>query len=281
MLNADSAKNRRVFLKEAVFGAAAGRLLIGTEVQALIDNAEGGFRFRKGGNKFSSGGAVANPGHEIVHVTFAAMPSMAQGFARINEFLNEQRRPSQALCGVELRSPKPFNFAEFGKLSDIYMDLVAKPDRMVKGANPVARVNVAPELDPPTEVSMFGFSFAAPRKDAGANFLAASGELSGAYPDGIVARGDTSTNGLRQKVTRELENIDKALGEMNVDWAAVTTFSVFTVHDIHPLLRELLLPRMGVGKNAGLRLYFARPPIEQLEIELQVRACSRELVIAS
>jgi hypothetical protein len=159
------------------------------------------------------------------------------------------------------------------------MDALSKQDRMVNDANPVARVNVAPELDAPGEVAMYGFSYTASQKGAPPTFLAASGELSGEYPQGIVARGDTSVNGLRQKLTREFDNVDHALAEMKVDWNLVNNLAVFTVHDIHPLVRELLLPRMAAAKNFGIRWYYCRPPIQQLEVEIQVRGCSREIVL--
>jgi hypothetical protein len=85
--------------------------------------------------------------------------------------------------------------------------------------------------------------------------------------------------GLRQKLTREFDNVDRALNEMGVDWSLANNLAVYTVHDVHPLVRELLMQRMGAAKNFGIRWYFCRPPIQQLEVEIQVRGCSREIVI--
>jgi len=272
--------NRRNFLRQAGAGIALTSVLRAADAPppALIDSPKGGFRFRKGGNKYSSGGTVAKAGFEIVHVTFATPPPLAKAFEMIDGFLKVQHRPPQALCGLELRSPKPFTYAAFGELSVRYVDLIEKRGMLIEGSNPIARVNIAPEMDPPGEVSLYGFSYTAPQKAGRPTFLAASGELSGEYPQGIMARGDTSPNGLRQKLTRELENLDRALREMGVTWNDVTNLAVFTVHDFHPILREFLLPRVGGAKNFGIRWYFARPPIEQLEIELQIRGCAREIM---
>lgn len=279
MQNRQEAPNRRDFLGLAGLGLVAASTLRGADAPVLIDNVKGNFRFRKGGNKYSSGGSVAMEGYEIVHAVFATPPPMAKGFAILEAYLKQQHRPPQALAGVELRSPKPFTFEAFGELNSVYMAALSKQDHMVNDANPVARVNVAPELDPPSEVSMYGFSYSAPQKGARPTFLAASGELSGEYPQGIVARGDTSEAGLRQKLIREFDNVDHALKEMGVDWNLVNNLAVFTVHDIHPLVRELVMTRMGAAKNFGIRWYFCRPPIQQLEVEIQVRGCSREVVL--
>jgi hypothetical protein len=36
---------------------------------------------------------------------------------------------------------------------------------------------------------------------------------------------------------------------------------------------------MGPAKNFGLHWYFARPPLKELELEMSVRGCARELFI--
>lgn len=279
MLINDEGPNRRHFLRQFGLGAGLASVLKSAEAPALLDNPKGGFRFRKGGNKFSSGGTVAMSGYEVVHVTFAAAPPIRRGFEMMDRYLNQQHRHPQALCGVELRSPRQFTFAEFGEINQTYMELISKRDLMVGGTNPVARVNVAPEIDPPSELAMYGFSYTAPQKASRPTFVAASSELSGEYPQGIVARGDVSPNGLRQKLLKELGSLDHTLPELGVDWSAVTDLVVYTVQDVHPLMRELLLPRIGAAKNFGIRWYFCRPPLQEMEIEIQVRGCARELVI--
>ena len=270
--------NRRAFLQQVGLGVGFASALR-SAAPALMDNTTGNFRFRKGSGKFSSGGTVAMKGYEIVHVAFATLPPLAKGLEMMDAHLKKEHRPPHALCGLELRSPRQFTFTEFGELSVAYVEHLSKRNLLVDGNNPVARVNVAPELNPPSEVSLFGFSYTAPQQAARPSFLAASGELSGEYPKGITARGDISTNGLRQKLTKELANVDHALEELGVDWSGVTDFVVFTVHNIHPLVRELLLPRIGAAKNFGIHWYYCRPPIKELEIEIQVRGCSRDLVI--
>jgi len=271
--------DRRRFLQVAGMGAGLAGVLQGAGESTLIDNPRGGFRFRKGGNRFSSGGTVAMHDYEIVHAAFSTALPVAKAFEAVDSFLKHERRPPQALCGVELRSPHAFSFTEFGKLNQGYMDLIAKRDLLVEDANPVARVNVVPELDPPRELAMYGFSYTAPRRAAPPTFLLAASDLNGEYPRGIVARGDVSTKGLQQKLQQVLDSLDKNLGELGAEWSQATVVALYTVHDVFPLMREVLLPRVASSKNFGIRWYFCRPPIEELELEIQVRGCARELII--
>src|SRR5579872_1416604 len=131
MRNGLESPNRRDFLGLAGFGMVAASALQGADAPTLIDNVKGNFRFRKGGNKYSSGGSVAMEGYEIVHVIFASPPPMAKGFAMLEAYLKQQHRPPQALAGVELRSPKPFTFEAFGELNGVYMAALSKQDHMV------------------------------------------------------------------------------------------------------------------------------------------------------
>jgi hypothetical protein len=52
---------------------------------------------------------------------------------------------------------------------------------------------------------------------------------------------------------------------------------VYTVHDIHAVLAQQILPRAGNG--GGLTWHYCRPPIEQLEYEMDVRGVTVERVI--
>src|SRR5262249_20296948 len=130
MENDRESLGRRGFLRESVLVLGFAGLAQSAEAPAIIDNPKGNFRFRKG-SKFSSGGTVAVPGYEIVHVTFNAAPPMEKALEQVDRFLSQQHRPPQALCGIELRSPKPFTFAEFGKLSDRYWELLSKRNLMI------------------------------------------------------------------------------------------------------------------------------------------------------
>jgi len=230
--------NRRAFLQVGLGVALATALQ--SAAPPLMDNTKGNFRFRKGSGKFSSGGTVAMKGYEIVHVAFATTPPLAKGLEMMDAHLKKEHRPPHALCGLELRSPSQFTFAEFGEQSSAYVEHLSKRNLLVDGNNPVARVNVAPELDPLPNSRCSLLVTRPPQQSARPSFLAASGELSGEYPKGITARGDITTNGLRQKTHQGTIQCGSHAGRAGsgLEWG-VTDFVVFTVHNIHPLMREL------------------------------------------
>src|SRR5690606_34623670 len=88
--------------------------------------------------------------------------------------------------------------------------------------NPVARTNVCPLYDPPREVMMHAFSYTMPANDGAKSLstivLAGGGEAlgpGGSHRERIVRRGDTSPEGLRDKViavTQEMERRLRLLG---------------------------------------------------------------------
>src|SRR5687767_3021304 len=86
----------------------------------LVPNPKGGFSFLKGISPYSAG-AVAQPGYEIEHVRLASAVPLQAGFAAVQARLKSLGRPVQALCGMELRSPKPFTFTGFNEFNGGYV----------------------------------------------------------------------------------------------------------------------------------------------------------------
>jgi hypothetical protein len=71
--------------------------------------------------------------------------------------------------------------------------------------------------------------------------------------------------------------MDKRLSELGVAWANVTASQVYTVHDLHSVLRGQIVPRTGNG--AGVVWHYCRPPIEELEFEMDVRGVADERIL--
>jgi hypothetical protein len=55
--------------------------------------------------------------------------------------------------------------------------------------------------------------------------------------------------------------IDSIMRTLDVQWADVTGMQLYTVHDVHPLLEELILPRLGEVMRKG-RLRDRRESVE-------------------
>ena len=82
----------------------------------LIDHPTGNYRFLPGIAPYSCG-AVFTPGFEIAHVTLHRPVPYTEGFDRIEKHLAAESRPRAALCGIELRSPRPFTFEGFAEFN--------------------------------------------------------------------------------------------------------------------------------------------------------------------
>ena len=97
-----------------------------------------------------SGGARASDGREIEHVTVMGEPGWRDGFAAIDRYLAEREVPRTALCGVELRCPRPHSFDGFIAFNEEYRRLLEEWGLLDGEENPVARTNVAPVDGAPT-----------------------------------------------------------------------------------------------------------------------------------
>jgi hypothetical protein len=248
----------------------------------LIPNPKGGYSFLKGIAPYSAG-AVANAGFAIERARFAAPLPLARAFARLDAHLSALARPPQALCGMELRSPKPFTFEGFNAFNAGYVHLLEKRNILVNGLNPVARTNVAPEIAPPSEPVVYAFSYTIPSPAAGSSFIVAgAGELpeGSLDPHDVVRRGESSLDAFTEKVRFVLGLMDGRVRGLGASWSGVTAIDVYTVHDIAPVLASLIVPRTGNAPH-GIVWHYTRPPITSIEYEMDVRGCARETVLAS
>jgi hypothetical protein len=246
-----------------------------------IENPGGGYAFLKGISPYSAG-VVALPGFEIEHVRLPAAHPLKSGFDLIDRHLSLRSRPRQALCAIELRSPRPFTFRGFQTFNETYVALLRNWDILLDDMNPVARTNVAPELDPPGEPMLYGFSMTLRTGNAAPSFVVAgAGELpeGSLDPHQVIRRGETSTDALGEKIRFVMDLMTSRLAALGVNWAQATTTQIYTVHDIHPFLRVEILGGMREAGRAGIHWYFARPPIESIEYEMDVRGSRRETIL--
>jgi hypothetical protein len=241
----------------------------------LIPNPRGNYRFLKGIGAYSSG-VIADPGYEIVHVTLVLPVPVRAGFELIVRHMVNASRPVQALCAIELRSPRSFPFDGFAAFNSTYGAILADLDLLAEGLNPIARTNVAPDVDPPFEPVLYGFSYIVPAREtslAPTFVVAGAGELIEDQYDKqhIVRVGETSDEAMREKTKCVLELVQRRLAGLGASWAQVQVVNIYTVRNIHPFLRDDILARVAPAALHGVRWHYARPPIEGLEFEMDVR----------
>lgn len=247
----------------------------------LAENISGNYTFIRGIGPFSSG-VVARPGFEIVHAVIKPFVPLESGYALVDRHLKGLPRPLAALCGIHLRIPGALSRQAFDEFNRPYIDRLHSWGLEVDGANPVTRTNVAPEASPIAEPMLSGFFYTVPSAAPAATFVV-SGVPEIASREGgvqIVARGDTSADGMRQKAECVMDAIAARLAEMRVRWDDATAINLYTIHDAYPLIREIVLPAIGRAANAGITWHFSRPPVTGLELEIDVHAVRQEIVLA-
>jgi hypothetical protein len=247
----------------------------------LIDNPKGNYSFLRGIAPYSAG-AVASPGYEVEHARFLQPVALKAGFDLVAARLRQIGRPLTALCGMELRSPKPFTFPGFNQFNAGYVKVLESWDIFLDGMNPVARTNIAPVVNPPAEPSIYGFSYTVPSPLKRKTFIVAgAGELpeGSLDPKDVVRRGETSVEALREKARFVMGLMSGRLSGLGVNWDLVTVSEIYTMFDIHSYLVGEILKPAGKGQIHGMTWHYSRPPIETIEYEMDLRGCAREVVL--
>lgn len=248
----------------------------------VVSIPERGFRFLKGVFQYSAA-VAAEPGYRIERARFHRPVALAQAFDAIERHLGGLGRPPTAFCACELRSPAPMSEDEFKAFNDIYVSQLEKWAILHDGLNPIARTNVCPEVSPPAEVSCYAFSYTvegANETGRGDFVSAGSGESpegKGNYRDHIIRLGDTSPDGMHDKARWVLTEMERRMAAVGFGWGDVTGTHLYTVHDVYPFLKQEFAARGAMP--CGLNWHFVRPPIADLEFEMDVRSIARELVI--
>jgi len=242
--------------------------------------AAGGYRYIEGVFQYSAG-VRASDGQEIVRLQFRRPVALAEGFTRIERHLTESDRPLAAFCACELRSPAPFSEAGFRSFNEHYVGMLDRWGILQEGHSPLARSNVCPAVEPPSEPSFHAFCYTRPAIGGLPSFvISGSGETTeglGSYRDHIVRYGDTSRDGLRKKALHVLSVMERRLATLDLGWADTTHTQVYTIHDLHPFLADDLVLR-GAAR-CGFTWHFDRPPVVGLEYEMDCRGVPVELVV--
>jgi hypothetical protein len=244
------------------------------------DFKPGNYRFIPAVFQYSSG-AAADPDFEVERVRFDRLLPLAAGFAQIANYIKAAGRPLTSFCACELRSPAAFTEDGFRAFNQHYVKTLAEWGLYDGSTNPVARSNVCPEIDPPTEPSFHAFSFTRPATSTTPSFVIAGGAEarggSGTYPERIVRYRDLSADGIKEKVRFTAGEMQSRLAAFGFAWKDTTAVQAYTIHDYHPVMADELV-RHGATRS-GLTWHFARPPVVDLEYEMDCRRVLRETVV--
>ncbi len=240
----------------------------------------GGYRYIRGPFQYS-GGVAAQPGFVIERARFARPVGVEEGFRRIEAHLAALGRPTTAFCACELRSPAPFDDRGFTDFNRIYVGTLQRWGIFRNEENPVARTNVCPAHHAPEAPSFEAFSYTVPAEDAPKSFVLSGGgdarPGTGPYAERIIRYGETSVEAMREKGHFVLDLMQARLEALGFRWADATAVQAYAVEDLQAVMAEEIAPR-GAARS-GLVWHFARPPVEGLAFEMDVRGMPVERVL--
>lgn len=153
---------------------------------------------------------------------------------------------------------------------------------MVDGLNPLARTNVAPAQNPPRDPHLFAFSYteSVDSEVRERSFVVAgAGELVEGRLDAtsIVRRGDVSEDAMREKAAFVVEVMNDRLAGLDANPNAISQANVYSVHPIDNLLRDVVGPGLSATSQCGIHWYPSRPPVEEIEFEMDLRGVNCEV----
>lgn len=245
----------------------------------VADFPLGGYRFIPSVFQYSAG-VAALPGYDIERVRFHHPLALKQGFQEIEQWITRAGRPLTSFCACELRSPDQVTEQGFRAFNESYVVTLEKWRLFDGKVNPVARSNVCPAIDPPAQPSFHAFSFTVAVDDQSPSFvIAGSGEAregEANYSERIIRRGETAPDAMREKARHVLDEMERRMGALGFAWPDTTATQVYTVHDLYPFLADEIV-RRGAA-HSGLTWHYARPPVRELEYEMDCRAISRERI---
>ena len=125
---------------------------------ASVDFLPGGYRFVPGVFQYSAG-VAATTGYGMRRIQFRHPVPLSEGFARVEAIIKAAGRTLAAFCACELRSPGQFSEDGFKRFNEHYVDTLSRWGIFDGSTNPVARSNVCPEVNGPSEPSFHAFTF--------------------------------------------------------------------------------------------------------------------------
>ena len=208
----------------------------------LIAHPHGHYHFLQGIDPYSCG-VIADPGYEIVHVTLSRALPWREGFDRIDAHLKAE------------------NWAARSNATHLSHDAIRPPSEPVLHAFSYVVVN--DQIDRQTLI------------------VAGAGELREGIlvTEGLIRPGDTSPESMREKATYVMQVMDQRLKGLGGDWDLINEVNVYTIFPLEGILEDILLPTMGPAHRHGIRWYYTRPPVVDIDFEMDLHGVVRERLI--
>jgi len=234
----------------------------------IVHNDQGNYRFIALDGRPFSGGAVADPGYDIVHARFVRPLPLEQGLQAAKQAVARAGRPVLALAGFELRIPAAMTAQAFATFNEGYVERLRELGLHLDALMPAARTNVAVAAPDITEPSLHALSFT--------TATAVHGERKAFVVSGIPEKE-------RSDLDTMLDSIMNAIAErmtaLEVSWDDVTAIQVYGLELTPAAIGDRVLKRAGRAALQGIHWFPSLPPIDSLTLEVDVRGAGTELVL--
>ena len=230
-----------------------------------------------------SGGVAANPGYEIERVRFDKMAAAGRRLCADRKIHSGGGQAADVVLRLRAALAGRLHRRGISQFQPALRQDAGGVGRLSTATtNPVARSNVCPEIDPPAEPSFYAFSFTRPSQGTTPSFVIAGGgelqEGNASYAERTVRYRDISPEGIAEKVRLRRRRDGAAHGRVRVrlegrDGGADLHRARFPSTSL-PMNWFAAAPR-----GPGLTWHFARPPVIDLEYEMDCRRVMREVVI--
>ncbi|HEY1853259.1 MAG TPA: hypothetical protein VGG40_01615 [Solirubrobacterales bacterium] len=251
--------------------------------QQVVANEEGGYRFLPA-LRFASAAVLAMDGMAIERGVLTAPLPLADGFAAIRAWLEAAGRPLDSLCGIELRSPNQISMDDFIAFNNQYLSHLDSWDLLRDGAPPLTRTNVAPFRGAPATPSIVAFSYTVERADPRGCFVV-SGVAEVAtgckYPDDIIRPGESSSEALNKKASSVTADVGSIVAHLGADWDDAVSVHLYAQHPSVFEFSRRVLAAIPVAPNQGIVWHDAAPPVDGLELEVDIRRYAAERAVGA
>jgi len=242
----------------------------------------GGYSYLPG-LPFASNGVTATPGMTIEHAVLPQPQPLPNGLDHIRRHLDRMGRPLHALCGLELRLPAALPMPAFRDFNEQYLALLDKWGLLRAGTSPLTRTNVVPSVNPPAAPTLLAFSYTTARKTSGPPCLVITGvaELTtGArFPDDVVRHGEVGIDALLEKAAYIIGEVNARITALGACWERADRVQLYCAHRAVFEIGRQVLGRIGAQPAHGLTWHDSTPPVLGLELEIDVRRHTHELIM--
>ena len=263
-----------------------GRKFVAVEADAMTTVfAAGGYRYIPAVFQYS-GGVAAEPGFEIVRVRFHRPVPLARRLCRASSRRSARPgRPLTAFCACELRSPAPFTEDGFRAFNEIYAGTLRQWGVMQR-RQPIrwrAAMCVRRSIRRPSPRFMPSASPCAGTRPMPTFVVAGSGEARrGQEAITAITRcgfGETSPDAIAEKARFVLGEMERRLVAARL--RAGPTRPPRRSTRCTTCIRSWPTRSCAAAPRApGLTWHYARPPVRDLEYEMDCRAIAEERVIS-